>query len=97
MNKKYTTTHANFSTKMKNKIKKARNMLYKMSKQDLQNNQSDTILKLKEITDKAELTYNDLKIKRFRSQTALQSMRDLESKLDEILLGVINETEKKTE
>jgi hypothetical protein len=70
---------------MKNKIKTARKILNKMSESNLKNGETDIILKLKEITDRAELTYNDVKVKRGRTQAAFQSMKEIENRFDELL------------
>ncbi len=70
---------------MKSKIKVAREILNKQQYYD-----SNIISKLKEITDKAELTYNDVKIKRIKTLAAGKMMKELETKLNEILQATKN-------
>jgi len=70
---------------MKNKIKTAREMLNALTEANPQNGESSFLLRLKRATDLAELTYNDVIIKRSRSKSAFQSMKDVEQKLDELL------------
>lgn len=70
---------------MKNKIRTAREMLSKISDSRLKNGDNALLQKLKETADLAELTYNDVIIKRSRSKSAFQSMKDLEHKLDLLL------------
>ena len=65
---------------MKSKIKAAREILNKQQYYD-----PNIISKLKEITDKAELTFNDVKIKRIKTRTAGKMMKEIETKLNEIL------------
>jgi hypothetical protein len=63
------------------KIKAARVLLTSFEKEEQYLDQN-IIQKLHEVTDKAELVYNDVKIKRIRSKSAFQSMKDIEHKLD---------------
>ncbi len=70
---------------MKDKIKTARGILCEVSKVDLQNSQREIVWELKETTDKAELIYNDVKIKRGKSKSAFHMMKEIEHKLDMLL------------
>jgi hypothetical protein len=70
--------------KIYRKIKAAREIL---SKTDIAEKFYDKniIQKLKEVTDKVELTYNDVKIKRLRSKAAEHMMKELEKELNVLL------------
>lgn len=74
---------------MKNKIKIARKILNGKYDSDICI-KNDVFLKLKDVTEKAELSFNDVKIKRIRSRKALDKMRKLELDLDMLLREVKN-------
>lgn len=71
--------------KILKKIAIARKITEKMVHSEDTTNSNNLFLKLKEITDKAELIYNDAKIKSYKSLSAIEEMRECEKQLDELL------------
>jgi hypothetical protein len=75
---------------MKNKIKIARELLNEKYSQIPETKGNELLEMLKDLTEKAELSYNDVKIKRIRSKAALENMKKLEHDLELLLREVKN-------
>lgn len=71
-------------SKIQKKIKLARQLSKNLNLKEAKAGNTEIYIKLKELSDKTELTYNDLVVKQSKSVSAFQALLKLEAQLDEL-------------